>query len=50
MEKSCTDTLISYYTRNRNIKIKLKNTTGKSVTIASPDDLFKHGNDIDHNR
>ena len=34
------------YTRNGNIKAKLK-TTEKWVTITSPDDLLKHGIDVD---
>ena len=39
MQKSCSDTFISCYTRNGNIKAKLK-TSQKWVTVTSPDDLF----------
>ena len=46
MQKSCSDTFTSCYTRNGNIKAKLK-TTEKWVTITSPDDLLKHGIDVD---
>ena len=45
MQKSCSDTFTSCYTRNGNIKAKLK-TSEKWVTVTSPDDLFKHGIDI----
>ena len=44
-QKSCSHTFTSCYTRNGNIKAKLK-TTEKWVTITSPDDL-KHGIDVD---
>jgi len=37
VQKSCSDTFISCYTRNGNIK-----ATEIWVTITSPDDLFKH--------
>jgi len=47
MQKSCSDTFASCYTRNGNIKAKLK-TTEKWVTVTSPDDLFKHGIDVDY--
>ena len=46
MQKSCSDTFTSCYTRNGNIKAKLK-TTDKWVTVTSPDDLLKHGIDVD---
>jgi len=44
MQKSCSDTFASCYTRNGNIKAKLK-TTEKWVTVTSPDDL-----DVDFKR
>ena len=47
MQKSCSDTFTSCYTRNGNIKAKLK-TTEKYVTLTSPDDLLKHGIDVDY--
>ena len=47
MQKSCSDTFTSCYTRNGNIKAKLK-TTENWVTVTSPDDLFKHGIDVDY--
>jgi len=47
MRKSCSDTFISCYTRNGNIKAKLK-TSEKWITITSPDDLFKHRIDVDY--
>jgi len=47
MQKSCSDTFTSCYTRNENMKAKLK-TTEKWITFTSPDDLFKHGIDIDY--
>jgi len=47
MQKSCSDTFTSCYTRDGNIKAKLK-TSEKWVTITSPDDLFKHGIDVDY--
>jgi len=47
MQKSCSDTFITCYTRNGNIKAKLK-TTEKWVTVTSPDDLFKHRIDVDY--
>ena len=47
MQKSCSDTLTSCYTRNGNIKAILK-TSEKWVTVTSPDDLFKHGIDVDY--
>ena len=46
MQTSCSDTFSSCYTRNSNIKAKLK-TTEIWVTITSPDDLLKHGIDVD---
>ena len=46
MQKSCSDTFTSCYTWNGNIKAKLK-TTDKWVTVTSPDDLIKHGIDVD---
>ena len=46
MQKSCSHTFTSCYTRNGNIKAKLK-TTEKWVTITSLDDLLKHGIDVD---
>ena len=46
MQKSCSDTFTSCYTRNGNIKAKLK-ATEKWVTVTSPDDLFKYGIDVD---
>ena len=49
MQKSCSDTFTSCYTRNGNIKAKLK-TTEKWVTVTSPDDLFKHRIDVDYKR
>ena len=42
MQKFCSDTFNSCYTRNGNIKAKLK-TTEKRLTITSSNDLFKHG-------
>jgi len=45
MQKSCSDTFIFCYTRNGNIKAKLK-TSEKWGTVTSPDDLFKHGIDV----
>ena len=47
MQKSCSDTFSSCYTRNGNIKAKLK-TSEKWVIVTSPDDLFKHGIDVDY--
>jgi len=47
MQKSCSDTFTSYYTRNGTIKAKL-NTSEKWVTVASPDDLFNHGISVDY--
>ena len=47
MQKSCSDTFISCYTRNGNIKAKLK-TTEKWGTVTSPDDTFKHGIYVDY--
>jgi len=47
MQKSCSDTFTSCCTRNGNIKAKLK-TSEKLVTVTSPDDLFKHGIDVDY--
>jgi len=47
MQKFCPDTFTSCYTRNANIKAKLK-TSEKWVTVTLPDDLFKHGIDIDY--
>ena len=47
MQKSYSDTFTSCYTRNSNIKSKLK-TSKKWVTITSPDDLFMHGIDFDY--
>jgi len=49
MQKSCSDTFTSCYTRNGNIKAKLK-TSEKWVTVTSSDDLFKHGIDVDFKR
>ena len=49
MQKSCSDTFTSCYTRNGNIKAKLKSTE-KWVTVTSPDDLFKHRIDVDYKR
>ena len=49
MQKSCSDTFTSCYTRNDNIKAKLK-TSEKWVTVTSPDDLFKHGIDVDYKK
>ena len=46
MQISCSDTFTSCYTRNGNIKAQLK-TSEKWVTVTSPDDLFKHGIDVD---
>ena len=46
MQKSCSDTFASCYTRNGNIKANLK-TTEKWGTITSPDELLKHGIDVD---
>ena len=48
-QKSCSDTFTSCYTQNGNIKAKLK-TSEKWVTITSPDDLFKHGIDVDYKK
>jgi len=45
MQKSCSDTFTSCYTRNVNIKAKLK-TCEKWVTVTLLDDLFKHGIDV----
>jgi len=47
MQKSCSVTFTSCYTRNDYIEAKLK-TSGKWVTVTSPDDLFKHGIDVDY--
>ena len=47
MQNSCSDTFTSCYTRNGNIKAKLK-TAEKWVTVTSPDDLFKHGIDVNY--
>ena len=47
VQKFCSDTFASCYTRNGNIKAKLK-TSEKWVTVTPPDDLFKHGIDIDY--
>ena len=47
MQKSCSDKFTSCYTRNGNIKAKL-NTSEKLVIVTSPDDLFKHGIDVDY--
>jgi len=47
MHKSCSDTFTSCYTRNGNIKVKLK-TSKKLVTVTSPGDLFKHGIGVDY--
>jgi len=47
MQKSCSDICTSCYTRNGNIKAKLR-TSEKWVTVASPDDLFKDGIDVDY--
>ena len=47
MQKSCSDMFTACYTRNGNIKAKLK-TSEKWVTGTSPDDLFKHGIDVDY--
>jgi len=47
MQKFCSDTFTSCYTRNGNIKAKLK-TSEKWVTVTSPDDFFKHGIDVDY--
>jgi len=47
MQKSCSDTFTSCYTRNVNITAKLK-TSEKWVAVTSPDDLFKHGIDVDY--
>ena len=47
VQKSCSDTFTSCYTRNGNTKAKLK-TSEKWVTVTSPDDLFKHGIDVDY--
>jgi len=47
MQKSCSDTFTSRYTRNGNIKAKLK-TSEKWVAVTSPDDLFTHGIDFDY--
>ena len=47
MQKSCSDTFISCYTRNGNIKAKLK-TTEKWGTVTSRDDTFKHGIYVDY--
>ena len=49
MQKSCSDTFTSCSTRNGNIKAKLK-TSEKWVTVTSPDDLFKHGIDVDYKK
>jgi len=49
MQKSCSDTFTSCYTRNGNIKAKLK-TSEKWVTVTSPDDLFQHGIDVDYKK
>ena len=49
MQKSCSDTFTSCYTRNSNMKAKLK-TSEKWVTVTSPDDLFKHGIDVDYKK
>jgi len=46
MQNSSSDTFTSCYTRNCNIKAKLK-TTDKWVTVTSSDDLFKHEIDVD---
>jgi len=47
MQKSCFDTFTSCYTRNSNIKAKLK-TSKKWVAVTSPDYLFKHRIDFDY--
>ena len=47
MQKSCSDTFTSCYTRNGNIKAKVK-TSEKWVAVTSPYDLFKHGIDVDY--
>jgi len=47
VQQSCSDTFTFCYTRNGNIKAKLM-TSQKWVTVTSPDDLFKHGIDVDH--
>jgi len=49
MQKSCSDTFTYRYTQNCNIKAKLK-TSEKWVTVTSPDDLFKHGIDVDYEK
>ena len=49
MQKSCSDTFTSCYTRNGNMKAELK-TSAKWVTVTSPDDLFKHGIDVDYKK
>jgi len=47
MQKFCSDMFISCYTRNGNIKAKLK-ISEKWVTVTSPDDLSKRRIDVDH--
>ena len=47
MQKSCSDTFTACYTRHANIKAKLKKSE-KWVTVTSPDDLFKHGIDVEY--
>jgi len=47
MQKSCSHTFTSGYPRNGNIKATLK-TSEKWVTVTSPDDLLKHGIDVDY--
>ena len=47
MQISCSNMFTSCYTRNGNINAKLK-TSEKWVTVTSPDDLFKHGIDVDY--
>jgi len=47
MQKSYSDAFTSCYTRNGNMKAKLK-TSEKWGTVTSPDDLFKQGIDFDY--
>jgi len=47
MQKSCSDTFTFCYTRNGNIKAKLK-TSEKWVNVTSPDDFFMNGIDFDY--
>ena len=50
MKKKCDRLFVNVHTRDGNIKAQLQNAQDKDddwITITSPDDLFKHGIDVD---